>query len=254
MILLLSAALAASPSVSGSYDVAVDLSLSRPYLVPARANQEARVTELRVALRADCAGAGPVTCSLHGVTLEGEPYNERADKLAAVLDEAATDLSAATVTLEFDHGRLAGLKLDGVPRPDRRQSRRAELLRQVLLRAFAGFDLQAGEGAEWTQTSSALLDYPDPSGTVHTGQLVQTRDEAGVFTRGEASLRPTPNDDVFAADSWFTGVVEATATFAGDRLTSRTWKVTMDPTPSGIPTSLGPLDPYGQTGSIRAVD
>lgn len=126
--------------------------------------------EDRVLLRCTATGhPGEVQCVIEDITLTATAVDGEHDHLAQILQEMDGDLTGGVIDLKFrPDGRLVAMDLQNNGLADRRDAKRHDDERNIILRAMAGFDLQLPDEditSEWKQSQSRLADYPSAYGS-----------------------------------------------------------------------------------------
>jgi hypothetical protein len=143
-----------------------------PVVLLAEQTQELQVVALDVRLVTHCdvvASLAPkvkeVVCAMEAASVIAAPWRDVADAYADVASETARSLARAKVLLQVHaNGRVLNVGLLDEAQTNRRVNVRNENLRQIVSRAFAGFDLQRPDamtpGAVWAERQSRLFDLP----------------------------------------------------------------------------------------------
>lgn len=225
---------------------------------PAPLNQDLRVVEFYLAAVSDCraeAAAGKkaweLRCTFEDVQLTAAPPEADAGKgLIEILDAYDQMLLAAEAQLVFGRdGRVRNFDLEGVDASIRRQRVMQEVLRLVLLRAFAGLDLQLPKhgddgGKSWRQSETFAMQLPKSMGTMGGIQLdssvtatdgaVVTIDTVGKGTVSSGESIGAPGEE--RPRNFFDLEMRSRATFdtAQGVLLSRDYVVSGEPTASSV--------------------
>lgn len=188
-----------SPDAPRRYYLRADIQL--PYFLPFNAarNIDGDISQFTLTVLVDCAlrarigkNASEVRCEIDKTSLQVAPMNTMAGRLQPVIDERVADFDAAWVDLALtDGGRVRALDLEGVAKDNDRTNNIALVMREMLGRAFATFDLQlpkngtdAGLG-QWAQVDSMAFAVPGiGNGTLGGTSLTHTllADQGGLVT------------------------------------------------------------------------
>lgn len=289
-------AFAASPQVSGldwrwsgeprRYRIETEVLVPSFMWFIADNNLQARVSAWQVGLVLNCPSAVPsgkkawqVECqiedaALRAAALPGDQATaSRPSILNPVLDELDRKLTGATIQIGLKKdGRVTMVDIEGLERANRRIGQMNEILRQVVSRAIAGFDLELPEGgvapASWTQRSSQLMVAPNQVGTfggtetVHrvfqvidattdpglpAGQISAVLQSTGRGTIAPMSGASDAPQNLYSCKLESVAVFDATAGL----LTERVWAVEGEPTASSAITEGGAGIPYYQHGQLN---
>jgi len=149
-------------------------------------NREVRVAEFRVNLSTTCRPERLVgkrgwelRCDLDDFGIAAAPVASEQGLLLPILDELDDKFTGAWLQVVFTRdGRVKNVDLEGVDKSNRRISQIHESMRLVLVRAFAGLDLQLpkngddkGKGS-WKQKAALAMGFPSDLGTMGSAEII----------------------------------------------------------------------------------
>lgn len=250
-------------------------------------NVQARVVGLQLTGLYRCSPAEHVrgqvhewTCIIEDFGIVAAAMKRDTDDLAEVLELWDKALTGAEVELRLHaDGRVVGLDLEGVSKRNPREAGMQETMRLMLLRSFAGLDLQlrARElevGEAWAQFESQLFLAPSASGTIGSSQTAHRIQEIDggrvvIDSMGKGTISPgmwgapgtsgvrdhaKSRESVMDIDYYDT-LLESVTVFDADQgvMVERVWTATAHPT-AGSRAAEGRAGlPYTQRGQLRTV-
>ena len=185
------------------------IGLPWPVVLLSEFTRELQVVAIDVRLVTHCevvASLGPkvkeVVCAMEAASVIAAPWRAVDNAYAAVVDETARSLARAQVVLQVHaNGRVLNVGLLGEAQTNRRVNVRNENLRQLVARAFAGFDLQRPDalssGAVWAERQSRLFDlasfrYVTLAGMTGGTSEVALDDRTAVANPGAGAVPAAP--------------------------------------------------------------
>ncbi len=161
------------------YHLQAQVRLSEMLWFRSERNDNARVAEFRVDVLTSCKPSQAqkkgweLRCDIVAVGLQAAPLPQDAGKMGPIAEEMAQSLTGTWVQVDFRRdGTLKNLHLEGIESENRRVSQIHEILRLVLVRAFAGLDLKlpkkgsdGGKGS-WKQKTSLSMGFMSDQGTL----------------------------------------------------------------------------------------
>lgn len=217
------------PDAGWRYHVVARVLSPQPVLLMAEFNTETRIREIQVDAVVHCVPAfrgkkaTEVTCRVEDLALQVTPIpQDESTKWQALVDELDQrwSKSEAQLTLGAD-GRLRAFDVEGVDQDDPRLRANFQVMRLVMGRAFAAFDLglppkgdDQGKGA-WTQSgteTTALLSLTGSFGDVRVLHKITGTSGANVTitTAGDGVITSDPSA---SAVNYFDTVYRGVAVF-----------------------------------------
>ncbi|MFT7518551.1 MAG: hypothetical protein ACI9MC_000683, partial [Kiritimatiellia bacterium] len=171
-----------------TYEVLGDVRLPTVVWFRSRDNNEVRVTRLHFEFVMKCAPMHPlgkkawqVGCELTDVALQATAPRSNRESLVEVLTEWDERLTGKTV--QFQHmndGRVRSIGFLDVVRQHKRDGQNIEVMRQVVARGLAAFDLRfpkrgddGGDGT-WVEKGPMAMGFMSSQGSVGGANLVHT--------------------------------------------------------------------------------
>ncbi len=259
------------------YLVQAQVRLSEMIYFTAPLNQDLRVVEFYVALFTTCrseAAAGKkafeLRCKIDDVQLTAAPPEVDSNRdLVQTLDEYDKMLLDAEIQMVFGaDGRIRNFDLEGIDASIRRQREMQETLRLVLLRAYAGLELELPKkgddgSTQWRQTESFAMQLPKSVGTMGGVRLdhavagtegtVVTIDTAGKGTISSGETIGAPGQE--RPRNFYDMDMRSRATFdtAQGTLVSRDYLVSGMPTASSAIATGVEGTPYVQAVHVELI-
>ena len=267
--------------------IRTEIALPQPVWFAGERNVQARVVGLQLTGVYRCSPSEHVRGQVHEWTCVIEDFGivaasmKRDQKdLTPVLEAWDRLLTGAEVELRLHaDGRVVGVDLEGVSKRNPREAGVHETMRLMLMRSFAGLDLQLRPrelvvGEAWAQFESQLFLAPSASGTIASSQTAHRiqQVEAGrvvIDSMGKGTISPgmwgapgasgvrdqeQSRDSVMSLDYYET-LLESVTVFDVTKgvMIERVWTATAHPT-AGSRAAEGRAGlPYTQRGQLRTV-
>ena len=180
-------------------------------------NNEARVFEVRLDMVTTCAPnkslgktGWEVHCTVDDIGVQAVALGADVGILGPILEEWDGRLTGAVVEIEWTaDGRIRNVGFGEMERRNRRDGENLEVFRQLMARAFSGFDLRMPKKGddkglgEWTQKAPLVMGFPSTLGTVGTAEVVhkvqgQKGDKLKIASKGGGVLANAGNTIIVA--------------------------------------------------------
>lgn len=250
------------------YYVDAEVQMPSFFWVMAERNKEARLVAFRTRSVLVC-GQGErlnrrtweVDCRIDQIGILGATLRGDKGLLGPILQEMDDKLTGSELQVRFrEDGRVVNVDLEGVDKSDRRMSRTHEVMRLMMIRSLAGFDLQlpkngVSQEGVWGQTQALLLTAATDVGSQGAAEVAHLVRESAddiviIETAGRAMV--VPGSDGEAGRNFFSTKLNAVGVFnvTNGMLTERVWSALGEPTASSALTEGGAGMSYVQRGRI----
>jgi hypothetical protein len=242
------------------WQVEVDYRPPRSMVLQTRRNREAQTDAVTLSATILCEQQAELDvrhvealCAIEAAHLQIAAHTGPAD---AIRTEYEQLLVGASLQLQVDDaGRVLNVDLEGIPTDTRRSRTIAEILRQLLSHAMAGFDLALEHPntlptGTWLETSSRLI--PISLDSIHASEVIHVAraegDEVVVHSTGRGTAQPRKNMATVRGATAVRATLVGESRFDASRgfQTSRTFAVKYE--------ELGSNERGHLTGSLQLVD
>ncbi len=238
------------------YLLELDLVPNRALLLQAEKNIEARVPAINLKIDTTCSvfedrkTATDLRCTLDDLGMQVLPFPADVGRVTPVLDEIESTMKKAYVQLTLGKdGKVRSIDLEGLETQNvnDRVRNTQEVMRLILVRAFAAFDLElppegvTPESGVWTHNGSEIVGFPSMNGTTGSVPIdIRIARTAGTVltlsTKGSGTAGPgdAQGRGSIGASSMYDLTVSGWANFdtATHAITGRQYEVSGPPTAS----------------------
>jgi len=194
--------------VTRRYVINSQTQISGNFWLRAQDNLDRRIDEWQLNLVTTCKGIAPsgkkayeVRCVIDDLALAVRPLPKDKDKVDRIVEEYDQKITGSTMVIRFGYdGRLMELDLQDVKhsRANDRTRQEQEIMRLMLIRGFAGLEVQLpkhgdDQGKSWPLKDPQLMGFPSKTGTAGglaaTGMVAEVADGVAKIEAGGTGTR-----------------------------------------------------------------